>query len=115
MLDPSDFPNAVAFAFEAVGGIGAAAKVCDRSYQALNKWRLTACLPRTDYTGETRYADLLSIAAKHKGNPFESIWLLDAAVPQKAGAQRIQKQGDLSDRPAPPDTHHHSAVGSCQR
>lgn len=39
MLDPADFPNAIAFAFEAVGGIGAAAKVCDRSYQALNKCR----------------------------------------------------------------------------
>lgn len=33
MLDPADFPNAIAFAFEAVGGIGAAAKVCERSYR----------------------------------------------------------------------------------
>ena len=46
MLNPSDFPNAIAFAFEAVGGIGAAAKVCDRSYQALNKWRLAAKIGR---------------------------------------------------------------------
>jgi len=86
MLDPEDFPNAIAFAFEAVGGIGAAAKVCDRSYQALNKWRLAACLPRTDYTGETQYAALLASAAKQKGNDFESAWLLSASSPQKAAA-----------------------------
>lgn len=86
MLDPADFPNAIAFAFEAVGGIGAAAKVCDRSYQALNKWRLAACLPRTDYTGETQYAVLLASAAKQKGNDFESAWLLSASSPLKSAA-----------------------------
>lgn len=86
MLDPVDFPNAIAFAFEAVGGIGAAAKVCDRSYQALNKWRLTANLPRTDYTGETKYAVLLALAAKQRGNPFESGWLLNESAPHKVAA-----------------------------
>jgi len=86
MLDPSDFSSPIAFAFEAVGGIGAAAKVCDRSYQALNKWRQAACLPRTDYTGETKYAELLANAAKQKGNAFEAAWLLSASAPQKAAA-----------------------------
>jgi hypothetical protein len=86
MLDPADFPNAIAFAFESVGGIGAAAKVCDRSYQALNKWRQAASLPRTDYTGETQYAVLLAAAAKQKGNSFESTWLLNASAPQKSAA-----------------------------
>ena len=86
MLDPADFPSAIAFAFEAVGGIGAAAKVCERSYQALNKWRLAASLPRTDYTGETQYASLLATAAKKKGNAFEAAWLLHASAPQKAAA-----------------------------
>ncbi|WP_223430061.1 hypothetical protein [Pseudomonas sp. GL-B-26] len=85
-MNPSDFPNAIAFAFEAVGGIGAAAKVCNRSYQALNKWRLAASLPRTDYTGETQYATLLAIAAKQKGNAFDAAWLLHASTPQKAAA-----------------------------
>ena len=84
MLDPADFPNAIAYAFEAVGGIGAAAKVCERSYQALNKWRLAASLPRTDYTGETRYATLLANAAEQQGNSFEATWLLNASAPQKA-------------------------------
>ncbi|WP_431495280.1 hypothetical protein [Pseudomonas brassicacearum] len=79
-------PNAVAFAFEAVGGIGAAARVCGRSYQALNKWRQAASLPRTDYTGETQYAVLLAEAAKQKGNPFEAEWLLEESAPQKVAA-----------------------------
>lgn len=86
MLDPEEFPNAIAFAFEAVGGIGAAAKVCDRSYQALNKWRLAACLPRTDYTGETRYASQLAEAAAENGHPFDAGWLLEASSPHKAAA-----------------------------
>lgn len=86
MLNRADFPNAIAFAFEAVGGIGAAAKVCERSYQALNKWRLAACLPRTDYTGETRYAELLATAAQKNGHSFEAAWLLEASSPHKAAA-----------------------------
>ena len=86
MLNPADFPNAIAFAFEAVGGIGAAAKACERSYQALNKWRLAACLPRTDYTGETRYAELLATAAQKNGHPFEPAWLLEASSPHRAAA-----------------------------
>lgn len=86
MLDPADFPNAVAFAFEAVGGIGAAAKICNRSCQALNKWRQAACLPRTEYTGETKYAELLAVAAEHIGNGFPASWLLSASAPQKTAA-----------------------------
>ncbi|WP_447768339.1 hypothetical protein [Pseudomonas kilonensis] len=86
MLDPQDFPNAIAYAFEAVGGIGAAAKVCGRSYQALNKWRLAASLPRTDYTGETKYATLLAVAARQKGNPFDPAWLLNESAPHRAAA-----------------------------
>ncbi|OPG69107.1 hypothetical protein B1219_27880 [Pseudomonas ogarae] len=86
MLDPADFPSAIAYSFEAVGGIGAAAKVCDRSCQALNKWRQSGCLPRTDYTGETKYAELLASAAKQRGNRFQASWLLDASAPHKAAA-----------------------------
>ena len=86
MLDPADFPSAIAFAFEAVVGIGAAAKVCGRSYQALNKWRQAGCLPRTDYTGETKYAELLASAAKQNGITFQSCWLLNASAPHKVAA-----------------------------
>ncbi|WP_460107483.1 hypothetical protein [Pseudomonas sp. H1_F01] len=84
MLDPDNFSNPIAFAFEAVGGIGVAAKVCGRSYQALNKWRLAGRLPRTDYTGETQYAVLLADVAMREGNSFEATWLLEESVRQKA-------------------------------
>ena len=86
MLNPKEFPNAVAFAFEAAGGIGAAAKACGRSYQALNKWRLASTLPRTDYTGETCYAKRLADAAARNGKPFEADWLLMASAPTQAAA-----------------------------
>lgn len=84
MLDPAKFPNAIAYAFEAVGGIGAAAKACDRSCQALHKWRQAACLPRTDYSGETNYAQRLSAAARQNGHSFDAAWLLEASVPKAA-------------------------------
>jgi hypothetical protein len=84
MMNPENYSNAIAYAFEAVGGLGAASKACQRSNQALNKWRKAACLPRTDYTGETEYARLLAEAAKLKGNSFEASWLLKASSPYKA-------------------------------
>jgi len=83
MRDISEFPNPIAYAFEAAGGIGAAAKACGVTYQALNKWRLASCLPRTDYTGETTYADQLADAAKSNGNAFEASWLRQACAPLK--------------------------------
>lgn len=78
--------NAVAVAFEAVGGLGAAAKVCRRSCQALNKWRQAGRLPRTDYTRETQYARLLAEAAALKGKPFDASWLLEVSAAHKATA-----------------------------
>jgi len=86
MLNPNDFPNAIAFAFEAAGGIGTAAKACRRSNQALHKWRRAASLPRTDYTGETKYALMLAEAALQNGKPFDANWLLEVSAPQKAAA-----------------------------
>nr|WP_246887621.1 helix-turn-helix domain-containing protein [Pseudomonas protegens] len=76
-MDTIHHTNALAFAFEAVGGLSAAAKVCGRSYQALNKWRQTDRLPRTEYTGETQYAQHLAEAAKRNGVAFEAAWLLE--------------------------------------
>jgi hypothetical protein len=85
MLRPEDFPNAVAYAFEAVGGIGAAARVCGRTYQALNKWRQAGVLPRTEYSGETNYADCLAAEAAKRGELFDGQWLRSAASPQRGG------------------------------
>ncbi len=83
MLDPAQYPSAIALAFEAVGGIGAASKICDRSCQALSKWRRSGFLPRTEYTGETCYSRKLALAASERGYPFDAVWLLNASAPHK--------------------------------
>lgn len=33
---------------------------CGRSGEAVRKWGVKGCLPRTDYTGETNYAKIIS-------------------------------------------------------
>ena len=108
-MTPYEFPSAIAFAFQAAGGISAAAKACERTYQALNKWRQSACLPRTDYTGETNYAERLSEAAKDRGYPFDPAWLKEESSPLK---NKPERKKAANGRPVPPGTHHHSAVGS---
>lgn len=52
-------------AVDALGGPERAARVCEVSSRALYKWLLTGTLPRTEYTGETRYAE--KMAAESKG------------------------------------------------
>lgn len=51
---------------DAVGGVKAASKICGISPRAMYKWLDSGSLPRTDYTGETNYADLLAEASDGK-------------------------------------------------
>lgn len=51
-------------AIEQVGGPIQVAKVCGVTRQAVDKWIHNGRLPRTDYTGETNYAELLAKASK---------------------------------------------------
>jgi len=46
--------------FDMVGGMEAAALACGVSVRALYKWANRNSLPRTEYTGETRYAEALA-------------------------------------------------------
>lgn len=46
--------------FDRVGGMEAAAEACGVSVRALYKWSRRDSLPRTEYTGETQYAEALS-------------------------------------------------------
>ncbi len=46
--------------FEKAGGIEACAKACGISSRALYKWASRNSLPRTEYTGETNYAEALA-------------------------------------------------------
>jgi len=52
--------NHLSTAFKKVGGVSVVAKVCNRSVRAVYKWVDKGRLPRTEYTGETSYADKIS-------------------------------------------------------
>lgn len=47
-----------------IGGPKRAAEICSISVRAVYKWLAKGSLPRTEYTGETKYAGLLSESAK---------------------------------------------------
>ncbi len=69
------------------GKVNGAAAACDVSIRAVYKWINSGRLPRTDYTGETEYAQKLADAS---GSAFTAAWLLDATLKdsndQKAAA-----------------------------
>lgn len=46
--------------FDKAGGMEATAKACGVSVRALYKWANRNSLPRTEYTGETSYAEALA-------------------------------------------------------
>ena len=58
--------NPVVAVVEAVGGAVEAAKICKRSRPAIDKWVAQGHLPRTEYTGETHYAEVLAEASGGK-------------------------------------------------
>jgi hypothetical protein len=68
------------------GGVPAVALACGKSPRAVYKWLTADCLPRTEYTGETRYAERIAALAAANGKPFEPSWLLAEAHPKKAAA-----------------------------
>ena len=43
-------------------GVAKVAGLCGLSVRAVYKWRTSNSLPRTEYTGETRYSEILSQA-----------------------------------------------------
>ena len=75
--------NPISIAIEAAGGPIAAALACSVSRQSVDKWVAKGSLPRTEYTGETRYAERIAAAAASNGQAFDPAWLLAAAAPKK--------------------------------
>lgn len=67
----------------AVGGVSRAAEICGVSPRAIYKWLSADLLPRTEYTGETRYAESL---AKKAGPQFDPKNILAEASPKKLAA-----------------------------
>jgi hypothetical protein len=68
------------------GGVPVVAMACGKSPRAIYKWLAADSLPRTEYTGETRYAERIAALAAANGKPFESAWLLAEAHPMKSVA-----------------------------
>ncbi|MNK95996.1 hypothetical protein D3C87_1162580 [compost metagenome] len=68
------------------GGVPVVALACGKSPRAIYKWLTADCLPRTEYTGETRYAERISALAAANGKPFDASWLLLEAKPNKTAA-----------------------------
>ena len=57
-----------------------AGKACGVTASVIGRWIKQQCLPRTEYTGETNYAEALSIAC---GRKFSRKWILAEAHPLK--------------------------------
>lgn len=72
--------NPIKYAFDAVGGRSKAADLLDKTYMAMSKMEKKEVLPRTEYTGETNYSEIL---AKNSNGTFTAEWLLEAANPNK--------------------------------
>lgn len=66
-------------AIKNAGGNRAVGERCGKSYQAVQKWAING-LPRTDFTGETRYADIICKMAAKNGFPVKPRDLLDATT-----------------------------------
>lgn len=62
-------------AVDDLGGPEKTARICQVSSRALYKWMTTGHLPRTEYTGETRYAELM---AAESGGKFTGEALREA-------------------------------------
>lgn|GEM_PF-502764 len=88
------------YAVTAAGGPVMAARACDVSRQAVDKWIANGYLPRTDYTGETNYAYRLAAAAGARGVAFTPSWLLTAAAPGASGGNAEEAGVGSEDLPS---------------
>lgn len=75
--------NPIKIALDAVGGRTKAAILLNKSYMAMSKMERKGTLPRTEYTGETCYAQIL---AENSNGIFTAEWLLKTANPNREAA-----------------------------
>lgn len=62
-------------------GVMAIASACGCSPRAIYKWMKKGSLPRTDFTGETDYADKIAYASEGK---YSADLIKQISLPQKA-------------------------------
>ncbi len=58
----SPFGVAMAHAAASLGGYAAIARVCGVTKVSIHRWCRAGRLPRTDYTGETSYGEIIAAA-----------------------------------------------------
>ena len=73
-------------AIDDAGGVFAVSIACEKTPRAVYKWLASGCLPRTEYTGETCYAEKIAELAKTNGKPFKAKRLLADIAPVKPSA-----------------------------
>ncbi|WP_160286370.1 helix-turn-helix domain-containing protein [Pseudomonas knackmussii] len=73
-------------AIDDAGGVASVASACGISLRAIYKWLSSESLPRTEYTGETRYAELIAELADARGKHLDPIALRANASPKKTAA-----------------------------
>lgn len=86
MKNPSSVGGPVAEAVIRAGGAIAVAKACKKTRQAVDKWVQRNQLPRTEYTGETNYADCIADLAKARGELVDPSELRSSAAPGRSAA-----------------------------
>lgn len=73
-------------AIEDAGGAAAVAASCGVSARAIYKWAASGSLPRTEYTGETDYADRIARLAAERGSLLDAAALRASASPKRSAA-----------------------------
>lgn len=72
-------------------GLKTVSAVCGVTYQAVRKWERAGRMPRTEFTGETAYADAIAQACAEKdtGTTVTREALLGASMPQHRQLDRV--------------------------
>jgi DNA-binding transcriptional regulator YdaS (Cro superfamily) len=66
-------------------GLGTLAARLGVSYQAVRKWERAQCLPRTEHTGETRYAEIIETLTAGKVTREALLRMTSQARVRRAG------------------------------
>lgn len=77
-------------AIDDAGGVPAVAAACEVSPRAIYKWIASGCLPRTEYTGETSYAERIAHLAAERGEGVDPAALRASAAPKTRAMEGCQ-------------------------